>query len=69
MSGEIQSATNWTEVACSLNISAKYPKAEFLMVLITGKDNQFWAGHYGAKFSRISVSVNCLDRTKENRST
>jgi len=63
-SGEIQSGSNWTEVCCSLNVaSTSNANYKYLLVSIRGKDNQFWAGHYGTKFSRISVSLKCLDRT------
>lgn len=59
--GETQPATDWTEVSCILNIDVKYP-AKYLEITIRGKDNRFWAGNYGAKFSRISITVQCLDR-------
>jgi len=60
VSGVIQAGTDWTEISCSLNVTAQYP-AKYLTVSIRGKDNQFWAGHYGTKFSRISVAVKCWD--------
>jgi len=60
--GEIQSGTDWTEISCSLNVTKTYP-TKYLVVSIKGKDNQFWAGHFGTKFSRISVAVECLNRS------
>lgn len=32
------------------------------MIVIRGKDSRFRIGHYGAKFSRIIVTVKCMDR-------
>lgn len=57
---EIQSASNWTWIAFALDVPSKYAKlsqAKYLMVSMRGKDNHFWSGHYGTKFSRVSVDV------------
>lgn len=61
--GVIQSASNWTVVSCSLLINLTFEQlsqAKYLLVSIRGKDNQYWRGHYGAKFSRISVHINLM---------
>lgn len=62
--GERPSGAGWEEVSLGLVVPEgkedDVKKARFLTVQNDGKDNQFWAGHYGTKFSRISVYVRCL---------
>lgn len=59
--GVLETKSNWTQIVCTLNIKVKWP-AKYLKVSIGGKDNKFWAGHFGAKFSRICVAVEQLSR-------
>lgn len=62
--GERASGAGWGEVSVSITVPEEFgpamQEARYLVVQNDGKDNQFWAGHYGTKFSRISVFVRCL---------
>ncbi|CAG7717148.1 unnamed protein product [Allacma fusca] len=61
--GVHQAGENWIQACCTLNVLQEpqhIKKVRHLAVIISGKDNQFWAGHYGPKFSRISVTAKCL---------
>lgn len=59
----IPSGENWIETAITLNVLDEFERfddIESLAILVCGKDTQYWAGHFGAKCSRISVTLKCL---------
>ncbi|CAG7721222.1 unnamed protein product [Allacma fusca] len=59
--GVHQAGEDWIQTYCTFNVLEEHMKGvRHLLVVIGGKDHQFWPGHYGAKFSRISVTVKCL---------
>ena len=68
ISGERGSGAGWEEVSLNLLIPVgsepMMQEARYLVIQNEGKDNRFWAGHYGIKFSRISVFVRCLTETE-----
>lgn len=63
----IPAGENWIETTCTLNVVQEFERfddIDSLAILIFGKDTQYWAGHYGTKCSRISVSLKCLTKVE-----
>lgn len=59
----IPAGENWLTSTCTLNVVQELEQLDevkHLAILICGKDRQYWAGHYGTKSSRISVTLRCL---------
>lgn len=63
----IPAGENWIEVTCTLNVIQEFERIDDIKsfaILVCGKDTQYWAGHYGTKCSRISVTLKCLSQVE-----
>jgi hypothetical protein len=51
---------NWKELKLAITITEdwlNYADLEDVIVTLTGSERQFWAGHYGIKFSRAYLKI------------
>lgn len=68
----IPAGENWIESSCTLNVLQEFERfdeIQYLSILICGKDTQYWAGHYGTKCSRVSVTLKCLSPIEAESTT
>ncbi|XP_048734147.1 F-box only protein 44-like isoform X1 [Ostrea edulis] len=62
-SDEKEAGRDWFKVE---HIFTSYPKGvRFIKFQHKGKDRQFWAGHYGSKFTMASVRFNLMHRSEK----